>query len=257
MAQRVTKEEIENGQRLSRFSPVFKINPTTVVKTARIVRMAEAATMKFVLENTSIPVPAVHNAYIDETTGHVVIIMDFIEGENLDKAWVNYTEPERQSVIVQLQDYMSQLRSFKGSFIGCIDGTPCQDQYFFSEKEDYGPYQTEHEFNQGIVNLMRKQGPHAFIAWRCDVWKDVMKDHNIVLTHNDFDPRNILVQGAKVVAILDWEFSGFYPEYWEYCKAVSCPDWEHPWSRSRAIDQILRPYYKEISVFWNSGDVIH
>ncbi|KAM3497135.1 hypothetical protein MY10362_009501 [Beauveria mimosiformis] len=159
MAQRVKKEELENGQRLSQFSPVYKINPTTVVKTGRIVRMAEAATMKFVLDNTSIPVPAVHNAYIDETTGHVVIIMDFVEGESLDKAWINYTEPERQSVIVQLRDYMSQLRSLKGDFIGCIDGTPCQDQYFYSEKEDYGPYKTEHEFNEGIVNLMRKQGP--------------------------------------------------------------------------------------------------
>ncbi len=151
---------------------------------------------------------------------------------------------------------MSQLRRFKGSFIGCIDGTSCQDQFFYSEEEEYGPYQTEDEFNQGIVDLMRKQGPHAFIEWRCDAWRDVMKDHDVILTHNDFDPRNILVQGAKVVAILDWEFSGFYPEYWEYCKAVSCPDWEHPWNRSRAIDQIIQPYYKEISVFWNSSEVL-
>ncbi|OAA38530.1 Protein kinase-like domain protein [Cordyceps fumosorosea ARSEF 2679] len=257
MAQTVTKEEIENAPRLSTFSPVYKINPTTVVKTGRIVRMAEAETMKFVLDNTSIPVPKVHNAYVDEMTGHVVIIMDFVEGQSLDEAWVAYTEDERRSVIAQLQDHMSQLRSFKGSFIGCIDGTPCQDQYFYSEKENYGPYQTEQEFNQGIIDVMRKQGPYTFTEWRCDVWEDVMKNHEIVLTHNDFDPRNILVRGAKVVAILDWEFSGFYPEYWEYCKAVSCPDWEHPWSRSRAIDQILKPYYKEIAVFWSSGDVIH
>lgn len=86
--------------------------------------------------------------------------------------------------------------------------------------------------------------------------KEVMKHHSIVLTHNGFDPRNILVQGAKVVAILDWEFLGFYPKYWEYCKAVSCPDWEHPWNRGRAIDQILPPYHKEISVFWNASDAM-
>lgn len=58
--------------------------------------MAEAETMKFVLENTRIPVPAVHDAYRDEETGHVVIVMDFVEGENLDKAWATYTETERQ-----------------------------------------------------------------------------------------------------------------------------------------------------------------
>ena len=257
MAPTITKEQLENGQKLSKFAPVYKINRTTVVKTGRVVRMAEAETMKFLRQNTTIPVPAIQNAYRDEDTGHVVIIMDFIDGKNLDEAWAAYTEPERQSVIAQLRDYMAQLRSFKGSFIGCIDGTPCHDQYFYSEKEDYGPYETEQEFNKGVVSLMKKQGPYTGIEWRCDVWTEVMKDHQVVLTHNDFDPRNIIVQGTKVAAILDWEFSGFFPEYWEYCKAVSRPDWEHPWSRSRAIDQIITPYYKEISVFWNSGEIIH
>lgn len=41
-----------------------------------------------------------------------------------------------------------------------------------------------------------------------------MNGHEIVMTHNDFDPRNILVQGSQVVALLDWELSGFYPDYW-------------------------------------------
>ncbi|KAJ7064123.1 hypothetical protein C8F01DRAFT_1250375 [Mycena amicta] len=32
-------------------------------------------------------------------------------------------------------------------------------------------------------------------------------------------PRNIIVRNAKIVAILDWEFGGWYPEYWEYTTA--------------------------------------
>ena len=32
-----------------------------------------------------------------------------------------------------------------------------------------------------------------------------------VLVHGDFNGRNIMVQGTKVVAVLDWEFSGAYP----------------------------------------------
>jgi hypothetical protein len=90
----IAKEQIENGQRLSNFSPVYKINDTTVVKTGpdTIVRLTEAETMKFVLQNTSIPVPAIRDAYRDETTGHVVIVMDYVHGENLDKAWAKYTD---------------------------------------------------------------------------------------------------------------------------------------------------------------------
>lgn len=80
-----------------------------------------------------------------------------------------------------------------------------------------------------------------------------MKGHDFALTHNDFDPRNILVQGSKVVAILGWEMAGYYPEYWEYCKAISCAGWEHPWTRSRAVDQILDRYYLEASAYWNAA----
>jgi hypothetical protein len=51
---------------------------------------------------------------------------------------------------------------------------------------------------------------------------DVSGDVPITFTHDDFCPPNILLPlGAKpvVVAILDWGQSGWYPWYWEYCKA--------------------------------------
>ena len=52
-----------------------------------------------------------------------------------------------------------------------------------------------------------------------------LKGHAIVLTHGDMSPRNIIVQGTKVVALLDWEMAGYYPEYWEYTKALYRPAW--------------------------------
>jgi aminoglycoside phosphotransferase (APT) family kinase protein len=51
------------------------------------------------------------------------------------------------------------------------------------------------------------------------------------MTHGDLHPRNIMVkwEGAKdegdghgggnrirVTALIDWELSGWYPEYWEF-----------------------------------------
>ncbi|RAH70030.1 uncharacterized protein BO66DRAFT_438735 [Aspergillus aculeatinus CBS 121060] len=60
--------------------------------------------------------------------------------------------------------------------------------------------------------------------------KHVLTDnHEIVFTHGDFAPRNILVEGDRVTAVLDWEDAGWYPEYWEYIKAMQhlkpIPDW--------------------------------
>lgn len=51
------------------------------------------------------------------------------------------------------------------------------------------------------------------------------RGHKIVLTHADLNPRNILVQrdrrgSWRVSAIVDWETAAYYPEYWDYTKAL-------------------------------------
>lgn len=45
------------------------------------------------------------------------------------------------------------------------------------------------------------------------------RSYDVRFTHGDLGPQNILVRGSEVVAIIDWECSGWYPEYWEYTKA--------------------------------------
>jgi hypothetical protein len=44
----------------------------------------------------------------------------------------------------------------------------------------------------------------------------------IVFTHGGLHPRNIIVSAGpypRVVSILGWEQAGWYPAYWELCKA--------------------------------------
>lgn len=44
----------------------------------------------------------------------------------------------------------------------------------------------------------------------------------VVFTHGGLHPRNIVVSAGPrphVVAILGWEQAGWYPSYWELCKA--------------------------------------
>ncbi|KAJ8069369.1 hypothetical protein OCU04_003023 [Sclerotinia nivalis] len=80
---------------------------------------------------------------------------------------------------------------------------------------------------------------HAFPA--------VFKGHKPVFTHGDFQRKNIMVkrtpspastevQDSKTnddtleVVIIDWENSGWYPDYWESALAlVSCGLWNDDW----------------------------
>lgn len=47
------------------------------------------------------------------------------------------------------------------------------------------------------------------------------KAHKICFTHGDINSSNILVKGGKIVGLIDFEYAGFYPEYWEYTCAMN------------------------------------
>jgi aminoglycoside phosphotransferase (APT) family kinase protein len=244
---RITAEELAQAETFGDCVPVYKVDAKTVVKTGSPVRLAEEETIRLVRDQTTIPVPEVYNAYTDTLTGETCIVMEFIEGERLDKAWDNFDEEQKQQVIEQLKDHFLQLREIGGSFIGSVDGTPCANQIFEDSEGQFGPYNDEGSLNEGIVTAI-----HSTITGG---WVDTVSQmvvalvgHEIVLTHGDISPRNMLVQGTKIVAILDWELAGYYPEYWEYAKAFYRPAWEESWIKSGAVNRILNPYPWELAV---------
>jgi thiamine kinase-like enzyme len=72
-----------------------------------------------------------------------------------------------------------------------------------------------------------------------DPWRPLLPDTGkITLTHEDLHQGNILV--SQVLAIIDWGQSGWYPDYWEYCKAAY-PCWYSGEWRSRWIPMFLNP----------------
>ena len=76
----------------------------------------------------------------------------------------------------------------------------------------------------------------------------MMKDnHSIVFSHGDMHAHNILIQDGHVVGILDWEMAGWYPEYWEWCKALWAENWEmEGWCTS--LKEFLQPYDYEYAL---------
>lgn len=250
----ITAEELANATRFGEFIPVYKVDANTVVKTGDCVGLAEAAAMKLVREKTTIPVPEIYNAYTDINTGHAVIVMEFVEGDCLRDVWDKYDAEQKQHVIEQLHGFFAQLRDIEGSFIGSVDGTACEDQLFTDDLGGYGPYNNEASFNEGVVAALRNTLASGWTETVCDMVL-ALNDHKIVLTHGDISPRNILVQGSKVVAIVDWEMSGYYPEYWEYVKALYRPAWESEWIKDRAVNKILNPYLMELAVFLHVNSI--
>jgi hypothetical protein len=57
-------------------------------------------------------------------------------------------------------------------------------------------------------------------------------DSHIVFTHADLNPINVMVSKdspCQVLAIVDWQQAGWYPAYWEYCKAEYTVKYGEEW----------------------------
>lgn len=147
------------------------------------------------------------------------------------------------------------MRSKEGRFIGSIDETYCEDQLFSQLDEGYGPYKDEAAFHEGIIKAIRKIKKGGFTEMVAGFIRALSTDHKIVLTHGDLAPRNILVHEGEVVAILDWEMSGYYPEYWEYHKAYYPPHWDSSWFRRLVMDKSLKPFPLENAVLLHARKI--
>ncbi|EKJ72989.1 hypothetical protein FPSE_06777 [Fusarium pseudograminearum CS3096] len=119
----------------------------------------------------------------------------------------------------ELKQYLSELRALpkpvgiKHAICNAVGG-PLYD-YRMIAGQDYDkdrgdhiqPFATEEDFNNklqtpALPGVCHKSG------------------HQIVLTHADINMRNILYHNGRISGIIDKENAGWFPDYWEYTKAL-------------------------------------
>ncbi|GAB1311874.1 hypothetical protein MFIFM68171_02084 [Madurella fahalii] len=186
----------------------------------------EAATMNFVAAKTSIPVPHVYCSFIHKN--RAFILMERIHGQSLAKAWKILSDADRESIFTQLRGMMKELRALPpapDTGIESCRGGSLRDSRIPRFRPRFGPFRTIQDFHLWLREYLRPE-EHADRQDDQD-WKDikemVAKQDGPwpppVFTHGDLNPFNILVRGNRVVGIIDWEFAGWYPCYWEYTSA--------------------------------------
>lgn len=88
---------------------------------------------------------------------------------------------------------------------------------------DTGPFANVKSFHDwfSLLSSRENANPLSFHPMRPGLPDNV----SINFTHGDLHPSNILItpeeeEGqARILALIDFEQSGWYPAYWEYCKA--------------------------------------
>ena len=235
-------------------SKILYLSPKHLVKFGRTVHLSEASALGLVAASTSIPVPKVYCAFLDEESGMSYIVMERIDGEMLGRKWFQMSEEEKEGIWKQLKNILEELRGIENLRPGSVcaaDGGTLHDHRIWGAAglNGMGPFKTEREFNLFLRNgnenteNTKDEKLKLRLDTLIEMHKEVEGRHlKTVFTHGDLSISNFLVKDGKVVGLIDFEMSGFYPEYWEYTTARNT-NYVKGWREE--IGRFLTPYPKE------------
>lgn len=184
-----------------------------VVKFGTATTTYEVEVLRFIREKTTVPVPRVYGVYCFQD-GTRVVISEYIEGKPLSETWSTLSHEEKLEICGQLRQIVQKLReNRKDHYIGGIGNTVAID--YRKAVLTGGPFTTEEQFN---TFLRSDLFPTARRRLHSTFQEIMSSNHEIVLTHSDISLRNIIVQNGQIKALIDWEYAGWYPEYWEYVR---------------------------------------
>ncbi|KAM7212945.1 phosphotransferase enzyme family protein [Rhypophila decipiens] len=187
------------------------------------------------------PVPEIYGWTHDG--GEVFIFMELVQDVTLEDRWDDLDRTERTGICTQLRSLLAVLRSLRhapddGLFLGHVNREPLGDIVFTNEnRPPAGPFQSVAEFHEWL-SLQIRTGLEAHWPgkqpWEIpDPYRDGLPDDaEVVFTHADLHPSNIIVSRdspCEIVALIDWRQSGWYPEYWECCKALYTAEVHSEW----------------------------
>ncbi|OKL59617.1 hypothetical protein UA08_05445 [Talaromyces atroroseus] len=186
-------------------SPVMFPSLGMIVKYGANVTVVEAQTQMVVYKHLKgqVPVPEV----FEWTEDQRFIYMPLIEGETLQERWSGMDEDERQDVCEELKHMAKAWRSLQEDrYDSSIGKQPLNEIFLGSHSNLAGPL----------------EGPNAVQQFQDGCGMEIKEEVPIVFTHDDFVSPDILLTpgpNPKVAAVIDWGQAGWYPAYWEYCKA--------------------------------------
>lgn len=154
-----------------------------------------------------------------------LLFMSLVPGTTLGAVWPTLEPVQKRSVQQQLNDVFTSIRSCsytEGKMpLGGVAGEGCKDlrRHVRSTKE---PIWTVGQFDDWQFS-----NPHFGSSIYIQTLRELSPPlpSEIVLSHNDVRPDNIMVElragQFHLTGIIDWQYSGLYPTYYESTKIMN------------------------------------
>lgn len=154
------------------------------------------------LQDAPIPVPKPYVLEVNpKILGYPFSIIERIPGETLEKAIMRYSPNDFERFISTFAQYLVNLHNFRFKNFGVE--TP---KGIIKEEIPYDKF-ILNDITRSL-NFLRKAGYYVepLSKWFIS-FKKQLKLERFSLLHGDPQPRNIMVQGAKITGLIDWEYS--------------------------------------------------
>ncbi|CRK29860.1 hypothetical protein BN1708_015701, partial [Verticillium longisporum] len=189
-----------------------------------------------------VPVPEIYGWTTQDDC--VLLYMELVQGVTVENCWPRMTEDQRGVLWDNLMEMVSKLRTLSRDsphpLISRIDGSALYDVEVNGNRDKRpwtGPFDSVKALHDWFANTS-KMGFEAIWPGRTleeipDGFRHLFPDDSkVVFTHGDLHPTNIMVNPVspeQIVAIIDWEQSGWWPDYWEFCKAECTVGYKSEW----------------------------
>lgn len=191
---------------------LLRLSGNRVIKTHCI--STEYQALKVVDRYTSVPTYKVINVY-NRPEGKLVEYEAPPGGKPLDTVWPDMPAHQRAKVISDMARFVEQLRKIqppKHCVVGDATLGGAMDSRFGHAQ--VGPFYTIESFQEFE---RRGHSVKDFPEKEIQATHTPTKPYELKFTHANLCPENILLDDAgRICAIIGWESSGWYPEYWEY-----------------------------------------
>ncbi|KAG6872314.1 hypothetical protein C0995_010965 [Termitomyces sp. Mi166 len=199
------------------------------MKWGKLTRLTEGQVTHFVGTHTPLPVPIViDNFTVGENT---YLVTSRLPGNPLSMMMVGiaFTPELERRLSEQLSRILAPLRALPApsNLICGWNDTPIYCERLSMGSRPAGPFPSVDAFHQTLMvrtgGLKIRDDKQEYVI-RETIRKAHSRPQRLCLTHNDLGPHNILVDDDwNITGIVDWEASGWLPEYWELTKGTFLP----------------------------------
>jgi aminoglycoside phosphotransferase (APT) family kinase protein len=153
------------------------------------------------------------------------IFMSYYPGITLASVWTDLSLSSKGHIQAQLNNLLIDLRSLpsSGHKLGGIASEGCKDlrRQLRHHKGPISDIEGFESFQFSDPNF----GSEVFITFLRRMLPSNKPE--IVFTHGDLHLKNIIVNHSpsgdfSIVELIDWELSGFYPDWWESVRMTNC-----------------------------------